>query len=95
MISVSQLPEVLVPSMMPRKPAQAAYLSTRAADRSIIPLGTAEIHQLVPQILIRLFCLAIVDARQLFAEEALGAAVVPDGAAACLVYGRVEIACCL
>lgn len=94
MVSVSQRPEALIQcSMMPREGAQAAYLSTRAADRAIIPLGTAEVHQLFPQSLIRLLRLAVVDARQLFAEEALGAAMVPDGATACLVYGSVEIAC--
>lgn len=71
-----------------------AYLIVCAAHWSTVPFRTTQIHQLFPQIIIRFLRLAVVDARQLLAEEALGAAMVPDGASPSLVYWSVEFVGC-
>lgn len=74
--------------------AQHAYLVIRAAHRPILPFRPAKLDQLRSKLRVRLLRLAVVNAGQLLAEEALGAAVVADGASSCLVDGRVQFVGC-
>lgn len=61
------------------------YLVQIAANRSLAPLGAAKLNKLLSKIIIRVFCKAIIDTRELLAEEALLSALPSKRASAQLV----------
>lgn len=70
---------------------ELTYLVLGTANWTLFPLRTAQVHQLLPNAFVRLFGQPVVDAGELLAEEALGAAVVPDCASACLMFRGIQV----
>lgn len=66
-----------------------AYLIQGAANRSLAPLGAAELNKLLSKIIVRVFCKAVVDAWELLAEKALLSTLPSKRASAQLVLWRM------
>jgi hypothetical protein len=61
------------------------YLIQGAANRTLAPLGAAELNKLLSKIIVRVFCRSIIDAWELLAEKALLSTLPSERASAQLV----------